>query len=65
MAKHKYLFNFDCFSLQSNAFLAHWIVVTPIVFKEGKVIDPKKVEALVNMQVLTILQETHVFNGMP
>jgi len=27
--KHKYLSNFDCFSLQSNALLAHWIVTTP------------------------------------
>jgi hypothetical protein len=36
-------------------FLAHWIVITPIVFKEGKVMDPQKVEALMNMQVLIIL----------
>ncbi len=45
-------------------FLVHWIAITPIVSKEGKVMDPKKVEALVSMQVLTTLQETHVFNGM-
>jgi len=32
--------------------------------KEGKVMDPKKVEALVNMSVLTTPREIQVFNGM-
>jgi hypothetical protein len=35
-----------------------------IVSKEGKVMDPKKVEALVNMLVPTASQEIEVFNGM-
>jgi hypothetical protein len=35
-----------------------------IVSKEGKVMDPKKVEALVNMLVLTTPQQIQVFNGM-
>jgi len=29
MAKHKYLSNFDYFSLQSDTLLAHWIVIAP------------------------------------
>jgi hypothetical protein len=32
--------------------------------KEGKVMDPKKVEALVNMPVLVTPQEIQVFNGL-
>jgi hypothetical protein len=35
-----------------------------IVSKEGKVMDPKKVEALVNMSILTTPREIQVFNGM-
>jgi hypothetical protein len=35
-----------------------------IVSKEGKVMDLKKVEALVNMLVPTICHEIQVFNGM-
>ncbi len=35
-----------------------------IVSKEGKVMDPKKVEALVNMLVPTTPHEIQVFNGM-
>jgi hypothetical protein len=35
-----------------------------IMFKEGKVMDPKEVEALINMLVPTIPQEIQVFNGM-
>jgi hypothetical protein len=35
-----------------------------IVFKEGKVMDLKKVEALINMLVRTTPQEIQVFNGM-
>jgi hypothetical protein len=35
-----------------------------IVSKEGKVMDPKKVEALVNMLVPITSQEIQVFNGM-
>jgi hypothetical protein len=29
MAKHKYLSNFDYFSLRSDTLLAHWIVIAP------------------------------------
>jgi hypothetical protein len=32
--------------------------------KEGKVMDPKKAEALINMLIPTIPQEIQVFNGM-
>jgi hypothetical protein len=35
-----------------------------IISKEGKVMDPKKVEALVNMPVLITPQQIQVFNGM-
>jgi hypothetical protein len=35
-----------------------------IVSKEGKIMDPKKVEALVNMPIPTIYHEIQVFNGM-
>ncbi len=35
-----------------------------IMSKEGKVMDPKKVEALVNMLVPTTPHEIQVFNGM-
>jgi len=35
-----------------------------IVSKEGKVMDPKKVEALVNMLVSTTPHGIQVFNGM-
>jgi hypothetical protein len=35
-----------------------------IVSKEGKVMDPKKVEVLVNMQIPTTPQEIQVFNEM-
>jgi hypothetical protein len=35
-----------------------------IISKEGKVMDPKKVEALVNMLVLTTPYKIQVFNGM-
>ncbi len=35
-----------------------------IMSKEGKVMDPKKVEALINMLVLTNPREIQVFNGM-
>jgi hypothetical protein len=35
-----------------------------IVSKEGKVMDPKKVEALINMLVPTTPQEIQVFNKM-
>jgi hypothetical protein len=35
-----------------------------MVFKENKVMDPKKVEALVNMPIPTTLYEIQVFNGM-
>jgi hypothetical protein len=34
-----------------------------IVSKEGKIMDPKKVEALVNMLVPTTPQEIQVSNG--
>jgi hypothetical protein len=39
-------------------------ILSFIVFKEGKVMDPKKVEALVNMLVPTTPREIQVFNGM-
>jgi hypothetical protein len=35
-----------------------------IMSKKGKIMDPKKVEALVNMLVPTTPQEIHFFNGM-
>jgi hypothetical protein len=35
-----------------------------IISKKGKVMDPKKVEVLVNMLVPTTSQEIQVFNGM-
>jgi hypothetical protein len=35
-----------------------------IISKEGKVMDPKKVEALVNMLALITPQQIQVFNGM-
>jgi hypothetical protein len=35
-----------------------------IVSKDGKVMDPKKVEALINMLVPTTYQDIQVFNGM-
>ncbi len=40
------------------------IVLGFIVSKEGKIMDPKKVEALVNMLVPTTPQEIQVSNGM-
>jgi len=39
------------------------IILGFIVSKEGKVMDPKKVEALVNMPVLTTPHEIQVFKG--
>jgi hypothetical protein len=35
-----------------------------IMSKEGKVMDPKNVEALVNMLVPTTPQQIQVFNGI-
>jgi hypothetical protein len=35
-----------------------------IVSKEGKVMDPKNIETLVNMTVLSTPQNIQVFNGM-
>jgi hypothetical protein len=35
-----------------------------IVSKEGKISNPKKVEAIVNMPVLTNPKQIQVFNGM-
>jgi hypothetical protein len=35
-----------------------------IVSKKGKIMDPKKIEALINMLVPTTPQQIHVFNGM-
>jgi hypothetical protein len=35
-----------------------------IVSKEGKIMDPKKVEVVINMPILTTPQEIQVFNGM-
>ncbi len=35
-----------------------------IVFKEGKILDPKKIHAIVNMLVPTNPQQIQVFNGM-
>jgi hypothetical protein len=35
-----------------------------IISKEGKVMDPKKVETLVNMPALITPQQIQVFNGM-
>jgi hypothetical protein len=35
-----------------------------IVFKEGKILDPKKVQSIVNMPVPINPQQIQVFNGM-
>jgi hypothetical protein len=35
-----------------------------IVFKEGKNLDPKKIEAIINTPISTTPQEIQVFNGM-
>jgi hypothetical protein len=35
-----------------------------IISKKGKIMDPKKIEALINMLVPTTPQQIHVFNGM-
>jgi hypothetical protein len=35
-----------------------------IVSNEGKILDPKKVQAIVNMLVPTNPQQIQVFNGM-
>jgi hypothetical protein len=35
-----------------------------IMFKKGKVMDPKKVEALINIPVLITSQEIQVLNKM-
>jgi hypothetical protein len=35
-----------------------------IVFKEGKVMDTKKVEALINIPIPITLQQIQVFNGI-
>ena len=35
-----------------------------IVSKEGKILDPKKVQAIVNMLVLINPRQIQVFNGM-
>ncbi len=40
------------------------LILRFIVSKEGKIPDPKKVQAIVNMLVLTNPQQIHVFNGM-
>jgi hypothetical protein len=34
------------------------------VSKEGKIMDPKKVKALINMPIPTTPQQIQVFNGM-
>jgi hypothetical protein len=40
------------------------IILSFIISKEGKVMDPKKVEALVNILVPITPQYIKVFNGM-
>jgi len=35
-----------------------------IVYKEGKIPNPKKVQAMVNMPIPTNPQQIQVFNGM-
>jgi hypothetical protein len=40
------------------------LILRFIISKEGKVLDPKKVQAIVNMLVLTNPQKIQVFNGM-
>jgi hypothetical protein len=40
------------------------IILGFIMSKEGKIMDPKKVEALVNMLVFTTRQEINFFYGM-
>ncbi len=39
-------------------------ILSFLVFKENKVMDPKKVEALVSMPILITPQEIQVFNEM-
>jgi hypothetical protein len=41
-----------------------WTNLGFIVSKEGKVMDPKNVETLINVPVLSTPQEIQVFNGM-
>jgi hypothetical protein len=52
-------------NLEKCAFIVFsGIIVGFIVSKEGKIMDPKKVEALVNMPIATTPQWIQVFNGM-
>ncbi len=51
--------------LEKCAFMVYFgIILKFIVSKEGKTLDPKKIEALVKMLVPKTLQEIQVFNGM-
>jgi hypothetical protein len=40
------------------------MILGVIVSKEGKLLDPKKIQAIVNMPPLKNLQQIQVFNGM-
>jgi len=61
--------NYKEFGINLNpkkcAFMVFLVTILSfIVSKEGKFMDPKKVEVLVNMLVFTTSQEIQVFNGM-
>ncbi len=66
---NKWFFKCKTFDISLNpdkcAFMAFsGTILGFIVSKEGKVMDPKKVEVLINMTVLITPQEIQVFNGM-
>jgi hypothetical protein len=52
-------------NLEKCAFMVFsWLILGFIVSKEGKILDPKKVQALMNMLIPTNLEQIQVFNGM-
>jgi hypothetical protein len=52
-------------NLEKNAFMVFSRLILGFIFsKEGKVLDPKKVRAIINMLVPTNPQQIEVFNGM-
>ncbi len=52
-------------NLEKCAFMVFLgLILRFIVFKEGKILDPKKVQAIVNMLVPTNPQQIQLFNGM-
>jgi hypothetical protein len=58
----EYIINLN---LDRCAFMAFsGLILGFIVSKEGKILDPKKVQAIVNMLVPTNPEQIQVFNGM-